>query len=151
MNIIVSFLLMLVFATPLLSQDISEITTINTIVDKPAASFSDAVKLFVLVSGGRSTGHDDSMRLAGVQKVVRGMNYRAEDPLRRGALALMIARHLDLRGTLLYSIFRTERYAYKVCVKNHVMESDGSEWDRLSGGELVEIMRKVSAKKGGDK
>jgi hypothetical protein len=144
-----TFLAALILSTPLLSQDLSEINIITGIADKPAATFSDAVNLFVIVSGEKARG--DVMKTSGIQNITRGMNYRAEDPLRRGALALMIARHLDLRGTLLYSIFRTERYAYKVCVKNHVMESDGSEWDRLSGGELVEIMRKVSAKKGGDK
>lgn len=151
MNKVLVFLAALVLAAPLLSQDISEITTINSIADKPAASFSDAVKLFVLIGGGRSAGHDDSMRLAGVQKVVRGMNYKAEDALRRGALALMIARHMDLGGTLFYSIFHSERYAYKVCAENDIMDSNGSEWDRISGGELVEIMRKVSAHRGGDK
>jgi len=149
MKRVFTFLAALALTTPLLSQDISEITVINSIADKPAASFSDAVQLFVLVTGGRAAGHDASMKLAGVQKAVRGMNYRADSPLRRGALALMIARHMDLRGTLLYSIFHSERYAFKVCVTNHLMDSDGSEWDRLSGGELVEIMRKVSAGKGG--
>lgn len=143
------FLAALALTTPLLSQDISEITAITGIADKPSATFSDAVNLLVIVSGEKAQG--DVMKTSGIQNVIRGMNYKASDPLRRGALALMIARHLELRGTLLYSIFRTERYAYKVCVKNHVMDSDGSEWDRLSGGELVEIMRKVSAKKGGGK
>jgi hypothetical protein len=46
----------------------------------------------------------------------------------------------------MYSIFGTERYAYTSCVSLKLMGGGKSEWDYLSGSELIEIMSKVSAR-----
>ncbi len=41
-------------------------------------------------------------------------------------------------------MFRTERYAFRACASRGLMDANNSEWDKLSGEELLEIMAKVS-------
>ena len=37
-----------------------------------------------------------------------------------------------------------EGYAFRACVAHGIMDHDGSEWDKISGEELIEIMSKVT-------
>jgi hypothetical protein len=61
----------------------------------------------------------------------------------------MIARYLDLKDLLLYRLFKIERYAYQACVAAEIMEANRSEYDKLSGEELIEIMSTVDEIKRG--
>jgi hypothetical protein len=56
----------------------------------------------------------------------------------------MIAGKLNLGDSLMYMILPLERYAFKACIAENIMQTEGSEWDAVSGGELIEIMTAVS-------
>jgi hypothetical protein len=64
--------------------------------------------------------------------------------MRKGVAARLLARYLGLTDSLLYDIFGSERYAFRACVAAGIMVADGSEWDAVSGEELLEIMRRVA-------
>jgi hypothetical protein len=146
--IIISFCIFI--STQLFAQNIANIEFINTVADKDKTTFADGVQFFMLTAGKKVQSFEENMKVLNREGIASGINFIKDSPLRRGALALMLARYLKLGDSLLYTIFKSERYAYRACVASNIMSYDGSEWDTLSGGELVEIMTKVSELTGGN-
>jgi hypothetical protein len=140
----------IVFSSQLLAQNISNIEFINTTADKDRAFYSDGIHFFMLVTGKKVQSFEENIKILDREGITSGITFIKNSPLRRGALALMLARHLKLGDSLFFAIFKTERYAYRACAASNLMSYDGSEWDILSGGELVEIMSKVSELTGGN-
>ncbi|MBN2402827.1 MAG: hypothetical protein JXN64_10560 [Spirochaetes bacterium] len=134
----------------LFAQNIANIEFINNIADKNKTTFENGIHFFMLTAGKKVQSFEDNMKLLNREGITSGINYSKESPLKRGALALMIARYLKLGDSIFYAIFKTERYAYRACAANNIMSYDGSEWDTLHGSELIEIMTKVSELTGGD-
>lgn len=126
------------------------INFINDIADKDRTTFGEGVHFFVMIMGRTPGSFEKNINYLNKEGITKGIDLKKDSPLNRGAFALMMARHLDLKDSFLYMIFKTERYAYRVCVANEIMSHEGSEWDTLSGGELVEIMTRVSELSGGN-
>ncbi len=146
--IIISFIILL--ASQLSAQNIPNIDFINKVSDKEKTTFEDGIHFFMMTAGKRIQSFDENMKVLNREGITSGINFTKDSPLRRGVLAKIIARYLMLGDSLMYFIFGTERYAYRICAANNIMSYDGSEWDTLSGGELVEIMTKVSELTGGN-
>ena len=147
-------LAVLLAAVPLLSQEggyqgVADVEFLNQVADRPVATVGDAVGLFTMFYGERRPAFSANLAFLQQKGVAGGRALAEGDSLRRGDLALMSARYLRLGDSLMYAILGTGRYAVTVCVANEVMEPAGGEWDVLSGGELVEIVRKVAEKAGG--
>lgn len=147
---------LLLLAAPLLSQEggfqgVADIEFVNQVADRPVATVGDAVGLFAMFYGERGEGFEGNLVLLQEKGVVGKSMLNGNDALRRGVLAKMAARYLGLGDSIMYSIIGTGRYAVTVCVANEIMEPSGGEWDILSGGELVEVVRKVAEKAGGTK
>ena len=138
------------FTTHLSAQNIANIDFINNTADKDKITVEDGVHFFMLTAGKKIQSFEENIKTLNKEGITSGINFAKNSLLRRGALALMIARYLKLGDSLFYTIFHTERYAYRACAANNIMSYDGSEWDILSGGELVEIMTKVSEMTGGN-
>lgn len=133
--------LILVFALPLYSQGIN---FINTLGEKKVATYDDALQIFMMEMGKPSGGFTANKRYLDRYGITIKMDYKKDHPLRRGILCKMIARYLDIKDSLFYLIFKTERYAFRACASRGLMDANNSEWDKLSGEELLEIMLKVS-------
>ena len=138
----------LILFSPVFGQ---EINFINDLAGKKAVTFEDGVKMFLYTLGKTPAGFDADV------KTLKGMNllkfdaYDKDEPLRRGMLALMVARQLKLKGSLLYLMFDTQRYAHRACVADKIMDVNSSEWDTLTGDELIDVMAVVSERMGGVK
>jgi hypothetical protein len=156
-KLIVIFLMLLTI--PLLAQrarrgdqTIKNVTFIHEISEKDAVSFGDAVRFLILIIGIEPTNtlasDLDILKGAGI---TRGLNYTENEPMKKGMLAIIIADYLKLGDSLLYMIFPTQRYAFTACIANGIMDYDASEYDSISGGELIEIMSKVSERASGGK
>jgi hypothetical protein len=148
-NIVLALALALA-SSGLMAQSMGDLNFINDLGDKRHAGFGDAVKFMVLEMGRNSTGFAADLALLerrGISGGYEGM--KEKDPVRKGVLARMVARRLNLKDSLFYRIFGTERYAFRACAAAGIMISNGSEWDIVSGDELVEIMSQVSARSGG--
>lgn len=65
------------------------------------------------------------------------------DRFTRGHLAMIIARYLNLKGSILYYFFPNRRYSYRLLVYHGLMIPNKSEFDNLSGEEFIEIIRRV--------
>ena len=143
--------ILILFSIQAFSQNTTKnINFINEVADKDKTTFAEGVHFFVMVMGNKPGSFVKNIKFLNKEGITKGISLKKESPLRRGAFALMMARHLDLKDSLLYMIFKTERYAYRACITNGIMSHEGSEWDTLSGGELIEIMTKVSELTGGN-
>ncbi len=150
-QIIIPFTLICIFVSTLsFGQNISNIVFINEIADKDEANYDDGVRFFMLLTGRKPGSFEENIVKLNNEGITQGIQLTKDSPLRRGALALMVARYLNLKDSFFYRIFKTERYAYRACIASDLMNYEGSEWDRLSGGELIEIMTKVSDLSGGN-
>lgn len=113
--------------------------------DRPVATCADAVTMFMLQAGKTPADYNkDSQTLR--EMGIGAPDREADKALRRGEAALMAARYLNLKGSLFYVLFGTERYAVRACAAAEIMTDDCSEWDTLSGEELLEIMRLTGEK-----
>jgi len=129
-----------------LAQEATQITFINELDSKVSATYGDALIMFKLQAGSSINSKNttaskiDSYSLKG---------YKESMPLNKGMASLMTAKYLKLGGSFVYMIIGTERYAYKACIANGIFSGDGSENDKMSGPELIELLSKISDLKGG--
>jgi hypothetical protein len=140
----------ILISSQLSAQNIQHIEFINNVADKDKALYSDGINFFLLITGKKIQSFEENIRALNREGITTGITLTKNSQLRRGALALILARYLKLGDSLLYRIFGTERYAYRACAAKEIMSYDGSEWETLSGGELVEIMTNVSELTGGN-
>lgn len=127
------------------SQNMGNITFINDLADKEEVTFEEAITFFVMVTENKTQSYESNLQLLQSRGILSGnISTDKNDPLKRGLLAGMIAEKLELGDSLLYMILPIERYAFRACVAEDIMQVEGSEWDTISGGELIEIMTAVS-------
>jgi hypothetical protein len=128
------------------TQDVTQVTFLSELDSKSQATYGDALIIFKLQTGSAvSSGkgkksHSDPIALSG---------YTEKDILTKGMASLMAARYLDLGGSFMYLIFDTERYAYKACIANGIFSPGGSENDKMTGPELIDLLSRISDLKGG--
>jgi len=118
----------LFISAALFSQGIDKISDID---QKVTATYGDAIALFKA-----ETKKDVSL------------NYKNDEPLTRGMVALMTAKYLDLKGSFMYNLFGSQRYAVKACIAEDLMDADSSENDLMSGAELLEVLGKIAMRAG---
>ena len=128
------------------AQDMNQLNFIHSLDSKGAATYGDAVKLFAASTGAKTGSFASESALLNEQGLA--LNYEEDAPLTRGMAALMTAKYLNLKGSFMYLIFNIERYAYRACIADSLMPGNGSEFDKLSGPELLELMSLISDKKG---
>ncbi|HOT45918.1 MAG TPA: hypothetical protein PLM53_15330 [Spirochaetota bacterium] len=121
-----------------------EINFINALAEKKTVSFEDGVKIYMYTLGKFPAGFDADVAYLKSIKLLKASRYDKDKPLRRGMLALMVARHLKLKSSLFFLIFDTERYAHRACVGEKIMAANTSELDTMSGDELLEVIARVS-------
>jgi len=127
------------------SQDMTQLEFMSELDDKTAVTYGDAVKLFRY-----QTGIVSAKKKSSGAEIFMLEGYSESDTLTRGMAALMTAQYLDLGGSIMYLVFGMERYAYRACIDNGIMISDGSENDILNGPELLELFSKIDEYKGGE-
>jgi hypothetical protein len=117
-----------------------EINFINSLAEKKVVTFEDGVKMYMYTLGKAPAGFDADVAVLKGMKLLKASKYDRNKPLHRGMLALMVSRHLKLKGSLFFLIFDTERYAHRACVAENIMSASTSELDRMTGDELLEVM-----------
>lgn len=145
--VIVFGVLMLIFSSQAFSQGVESINSINKLADKDYVTVEEGMKFFVMVTTNKSQSYNNNIKML-KSKGILDADFSEEGfaVLKRGILAKMVARQLELSGSLLYLLLDVERYATKACIADGIMIYSASERDVLSGGELIEIMTAVSVK-----
>jgi len=121
-----------------------EINFINELSGKKVVTFGEGIKMYLYTLGKAPAGFEANVQAMRDLKLLKFNKYDENKPLHRGMLALIVARHLKLKGSLLYLMFDTERYAHRACVADKIMDVNTSELDKLTGDELLEVMAIVS-------
>jgi hypothetical protein len=121
-----------------------EMNFVNELADKKAVTFGDAVTMYMYTLGKVPAGFNADVKTLKAMNLLKAVHYDKDKTLRRGMLALMVARHLKLKGSLFYLMFDTQRYAHRACVAAKIMDANSSELDKMSGDELLEVMAIVS-------
>ena len=132
---------LLMISAPLFAQ---EINFINNLSGKSVVTFADGVQMYMYALGRPAVNFDASVRTLREMGLLKKDSYEAGKTLRRGMLALMVARHLKLKSSLMYLMFDTRRYAHRACVGARIMAADSSEFDKLTGDELIEVIAIVT-------
>lgn len=140
-RILIIIVLLLMWSTAM-PQD--SVTFINKLGEKDKAIFSDAVTLFMYATNKNPQGFTQDFNTLKQAGLLKNMEYDADRTLRRGMLARIVARHMKLTGSFMYLIFGTERYAYTACIDKGLMDADGSEWDPLTGEEVIEVFSRMT-------
>jgi len=135
---------LLVFLLTISIGNAQEINFINALAEKKKVTFDDGVKIYMYTLGRVPAGFEADVKTLKGLKLLKANKYDKDKTLRRGMLALMVARHLKLKGSLLYLMFDTERYAHRACVAEKLMDPNTSELDTMSGDELLEVIALVS-------
>jgi hypothetical protein len=130
-----------------------EINFINDLSGKKNITFEDGVKMFLYTLGKTPAGFDADVKTLQDMGLLKfpAYQYERNDPLRKGMLALIVARRLKLQGSLFYLMFDTQRYAHRACVAEKIMDVNSSEWDTMTGDELIDVMAVVSERMEGAK
>lgn len=132
------------------SQNAVEIEWLSQLDKKSAASYGDAVTLFMYQLNKPSSGFEqDSATLSSEGIALR--SYSRESFLTKGMLSKMTSVYLKLSGSLMYNITGFERYAFKACIAEGIFSDEGSESDIVSGPVLIEVFSKISESMGGQK
>ena len=126
------------------AQEAGQINFINDLAGKKEVTFEQAVKFYLYTLGKAPTNFNADVKALKDLKLLKAPAYEKDRPLRRGMLALMIARHLKIKNSLFFLMFDTRRYAHRACVGAKIMDVDTSEFDLMSGDELIETMAAVS-------
>ncbi|MFH1640398.1 MAG: hypothetical protein ABIA66_00385 [Candidatus Omnitrophota bacterium] len=135
-------------------RSIPEQTTIQTLdqypdtsayfqelVRKPVATFADAARVVVLLSGEQDSIQSFTLERSLLRE--RGIigselaDVKENKTLRKGLLALLLCRALDIRGGIWKRLFtNSQRYALREMVHEGII-STGSTQERVSGKELI--------------
>ncbi len=122
------------------AQDITQITFLSELDNKPNATYGDALILFKLEFGNSLTPKKGTITIK---------RYHESDLLTKGMASQMAAESLKLGGSFMYMLFGTERYAYRACLANGIFSEGGSENDKMTGPELIELLSRINDIKGG--
>ncbi|MGQ9842895.1 MAG: hypothetical protein ACUVRK_04945 [Spirochaetota bacterium] len=112
------------------------------LAQKPIATVEDAVTLFMLSTDGKSTGYTKDAETLKQQKLLPKV-YDAHAPATMGLVAYMIAKKENLKHSLMFNIFKSQRYAVFACIAAGYVPASAGEHSKLSGVELMEIMGKL--------
>ncbi|HNV48146.1 MAG TPA: hypothetical protein PKJ16_13965 [Spirochaetota bacterium] len=125
-------------------QGLGIIEFIAQVSSRDRVTCGDALNFFVMVIGREPGTFDENKAALKTAGIDAELGMGENDPVRKGDVALMAAEYLKLGDLAMYAIFKTKRYAFRACVANGIMDYAGSEWDRMSGAELIEVMNRVS-------
>jgi hypothetical protein len=134
----------------LFAQSTATVEYLQNLSKAESATVGDAVKLFSLQSGKGYQNFDSSSSSLKQEGILPDKQYSEQDSLSRGLLAFMVTRYLKLTDSLWFNLFGAERYAYNACASAKIMPEGKSEWDKMSGPDLIEMLGKISERMEGE-
>lgn len=138
-KIIVVLLLTVVLATGVFAQSAMFAVKLS---QKPVATVEDAVTLFMLSTDGKSAGYTKDAETLKQQGILPKI-YDANAPATMGLVAYMIAKQKNLKHSLMFNIFKSQRYAVFACIAARYVPASAGENIKLSGVELMEVMGRL--------
>ena len=116
---------------------------VNIIADKKEVTFGETVRFFMLTVHGHFLDFERDLDFLVRNNIAQGIKLKESDIVDMGTLSLMCARALKLNNSLFYKIFKNKRYAMLLCAGAGIISENSGARDKVSGEELIEIMRKL--------
>ena len=142
---ITGIILLMLFLFPMTSFSQGKLNSLNfteKLGSKKTVTIKDGVTFFMFVLNKKPGNFNKDV--AELQKLgilkKKKKEYNEDSHLRLGFLSNMIVRYLKLDDSMMYQIFKSDRYAYRICTAEGITSEGASEWNKLSGEELIEIM-----------
>ena len=117
----------------------------DKVSDKSEVTFFDAVEFMMLVVHGHYKNFEEDLDFLVKHNIAHGIKLKGNDIANLGTISLMCARTLKIKNSLLYNIFGGKRYAVRACAAIGLIPDNSGEYDKVSGEELIEIMRKLAS------
>lgn len=112
---------------------------------KEKASYQDAVYLIMAYTGKLKENSDFNDNIDSLKKEYPKLRIKKPDKdLRMGDLAYLICKVKNIKGGIWYTVSKTGRYATRELIYKNIFPQGVSEWDIVSGMELLNTMGKVA-------
>lgn len=123
----------------------AEVDFIIELEKKENATFSDLVQAFCYMND-INVEKSFEANLENLQEIIVHLpkNFTEEKMLTFGDFSLFAMQHLKIKGSLWYSASKTGRYAVRELALLKVIPFNTSEWEKMSGIELIRYMQKVA-------
>jgi hypothetical protein len=137
-------LLFLIFSYSLFSEPIGEIEFIEKLNEQKTATYDDCVKVFCYIY---KTDVTDDFNVnvenlkANIKKIPKG--YKPERKLDIGTFSVFAMQYLKIESGLFYLASHSGRYAVREMAIRGLVPNNTSEWESLSGPELIRYIQKV--------
>jgi hypothetical protein len=136
-----SAFLILFLAVPLLlfAQTADEL---DAMLNTRETTYAQAAR-FVLTAAGSLPGGGDAFATAQGNKWLplrAGRSVRADAPINRGEVSLLIMKAFGLKGGLFYTLFSSPRHACRELVYLGIIRGRTDPGGRLTGGEFLQIL-----------
>lgn len=112
--------------------------------EKEFATFSDCVTAYCYFNQ-IDVKDDFEENINNLKTIIPKMpkKYNADDMLTTGDFSLLTAQHLGLKSGLFYLATKTGRYAARELYIIGIIPLNTSEYEKISGLELIEYLQKV--------
>jgi len=120
----------------------------DKISEKSEVTFFDTVEFMMLVVHGHYKNFQEDLDFLVRHNIAHGIKLNEKDVVNLGTVSLMCARTLNIKNSLMYNIFGGKRYAVRACAAIGLVPDNSGEYDKVSGEELIEIMRKLASYSG---
>lgn len=117
---------------------------INQVDGKKTVTVSDAAQIFNAVDKvlPRDAARTDRL------KVALDKYSKADGSFTKGAAAFVAAEFMGINSSLMYSIFKNERYAFRACAAEGLFSRFSGQSEAISGSELLELAANISKRYG---
>jgi hypothetical protein len=122
----------------------SQVEFINNLLEKKTALFSDCITSFCYLKGIDASS-DFQSNLKELNKTVKfvPLNIKGNKELTIGDFSLLAAEYLDLKTVLLFIASNSPRYATRELIEINILPLNTSEWEKVSGVELIKLMQRI--------
>ena len=143
MKFLYSFTTLLIFTSiHLFSQEAAYLEKLSK---KEKASYQDAVYLVAAYTGKLSENSSFNDHIDLLKKEYPKLKEKKpERILRIGDLAYLICTVKNIKGGIWYSVSKSGRYATRELIYKQIFPQGVSEWDIVSGMELLNTLGKVA-------
>lgn len=145
MRSILRALVCLILATAIsLSLGADEINFLDELADKEYAAYSDLLRAFCYLNR-LEVVEDDGKNYLRLLEVMPGVRkyLHYERPARVGQFSVMAMEYLKIKSGIFYMATKRGRYATRELMLLNIVEHNTSEYEQISGIELIRYIRKV--------
>lgn len=118
---------------------------LNKLSEKKQASFNDLVYTFCYMLQKDPSSDNIQVNLSLIKDRIKYLpkKYSADKPLTIGDFSLFTMQYLNIKSGIFYMASKSGRYAVRELSLIGIVPYNTSEWENMSGMELINLLQKV--------